>query len=107
MLSEYGEVIIIYSLLICKNIPVIKQIVPMVLKYFFKRLITKEGSAEVKKVSDLLGEVYREIMKFKKFKSIDETIEFSEQFFNIKSGIVKNIQELQEFILNVQKYISN
>ena len=103
MLSEYGEVIIIYSLLICKNIPVIKQIVPMVLKYFFKRLITKEGSAEVKKVSDLLGEVYREIMKFK---SIDETIEFSEQFFNIKSGIVKNIQELQEFILNVQKYIS-
>ena len=104
MLSEYGEVIIIYSLLICKNIPVIKQIVPMVLKYFFKRLITKEGSAEVKKVSDLLGEVYREIMKFKKFKSIDETI--SEQFFNIKSGIVKNIQELQEFILNVQKYIS-
>ena len=103
MLSEYGEVIIIYSLLICKNIPVIKQ---MVLKYFFKRLITKEGSAEVKKVSDLLGEVYREIMKFKKFKSIDETIEFSEQFFNIKSGIVKNIQELQEFILNVQKYIS-
>ena len=45
-------------------------------------------------------------MKFKKFKSIDETIEFSEQFFNIKSGIVKNIQELQEFILNVQKYIS-
>ena len=80
MLSEYGEVIIIYSLLICKNIPVIKQIVPMVLKYFFKRLITKEGSAEVKK--------------------------FSEQFFNIKSGIVKNIQELQEFILNVQKYIS-
>ena len=104
MLSEYGEVIIIYSLLICKNIPVIKQIVPMVLKYFFKRLITKEGSAEVKKVSDLLGEVYREIMKFKKFKS--ETIEFSEQFFNIKSGIVKNIQELQEFILNVQKYIS-
>lgn len=90
---------------ICKNMHAIKQVIIMVLKYFSKRLITQKGSDEVKKVSDLFGEVYREILKFKKFKSIDDNQEFNEQFFCIKSGIVKKMQELQEFIPDVQKYM--
>jgi len=106
MLNECGEASIIYMLLLlCKKVSAIKHVVIIVLKYFSKRLIIPKGSDEVKKVNDLLGEVYREILKFKKFKSVDDNQEFNEQFFCIKSSIVKKMQELQEFIPDVQKYM--